>query len=306
MMNVLIGYDGSTFADAALDDLRCAGLPAQIQATVLSVADVFSPPPSPSGEAIAPRLAAATERMHLRVNEAMAEARTLAERAASRLRTEFPNWEIKDVAVADSPAWALLNRSGSPDGKGTPADLIVLGEAGRSALGRAVFGSVALKVLTHARCSVRIGRAGSRAGTGAPVRIVIGVDGSTDSTRALREVGGRAWPPGTQCRVVTVSDSQLLTVMPGMDPLSIPAASRSAIHLADEAADFLRKAGWESTPVVKEGAPATMLIQEAESFGADCIFVGARGLRTMERFLLGSVSSAVAMRAPCTVEVVHA
>ena len=38
---------------------------------------------------------------------------------------------------------------------------------------------------------------------------------------------------------------------------------------------------------------------------ADCIFVGARGVRGLKRLLLGSVSSAVAMNAHCSVEIVH-
>ncbi|MFX4689754.1 universal stress protein, partial [Acinetobacter baumannii] len=47
------------------------------------------------------------------------------------------------------------------------------------------------------------------------------------------------------------------------------------------------------------------LIEEAEKWQADSIFVGARGLRGRERSLLGSVASAVASRAPCSVEVVR-
>ena len=44
---------------------------------------------------------------------------------------------------------------------------------------------------------------------------------------------------------------------------------------------------------------------EAEKWGADCIFVGARGLNGLERLLLGSVSTAVASYAHCSVEVVR-
>jgi hypothetical protein len=38
-MKVLIAYDGSGYADAALDDLRRAGLPGDAEALVVSVAD---------------------------------------------------------------------------------------------------------------------------------------------------------------------------------------------------------------------------------------------------------------------------
>jgi nucleotide-binding universal stress UspA family protein len=56
---------------------------------------------------------------------------------------------------------------------------------------------------------------------------------------------------------------------------------------------------------LKEEEPKRLLLGEAESWGADCIFVGARGMGRVERFMLGSVSSAVAARAQCSVEIVR-
>ena len=45
MMKILIAYDGSDCAKAALEDLKSAGLPTKAEALVLSIADVFVPPP---------------------------------------------------------------------------------------------------------------------------------------------------------------------------------------------------------------------------------------------------------------------
>lgn len=42
-MKLLIAYDGSCSADTALDDLLRAGLPAQVDAIFISVADIFMP-----------------------------------------------------------------------------------------------------------------------------------------------------------------------------------------------------------------------------------------------------------------------
>ena len=42
-MNVLIAYDGSVGADAALHDLKRAGLPSKANGVVLTVADVWPP-----------------------------------------------------------------------------------------------------------------------------------------------------------------------------------------------------------------------------------------------------------------------
>jgi len=47
-MRILIGYDGSDCAEAAVDDLRQAGLPSKAEALVFSVAEVWLPPPPSS------------------------------------------------------------------------------------------------------------------------------------------------------------------------------------------------------------------------------------------------------------------
>jgi len=51
-MRILIGYDGSDCAEAALDNLRQAGLPSKADALVLSVAEVWLPPPASSANDI--------------------------------------------------------------------------------------------------------------------------------------------------------------------------------------------------------------------------------------------------------------
>ena len=53
------------------------------------------------------------------------------------------------------------------------------------------------------------------------------------------------------------------------------------------------------------GATAEVLVEAASSWRADCIFLGARGLSGIERFLIGSVSASVAAMAGCSVEVVR-
>ena len=67
----------------------------------------------------------------------------------------------------------------------------------------------------------------------------------------------------------------------------------------------LEQAGLIVTTAIQEGQAADVIMREAEAWGADCIYVGARGLNRLERFLIGSVSASVAARAGCSVEVVR-
>ena len=76
--------------------------------------------------------------------------------------------------------------------------------------------------------------------------------------------------------------------------------------LATRAASRLRAKGLRAEPCVISGDPKHVLVNFAEDWRADCIFLGATGLtNSFERFLLGSVAAAVAARAHCSVEIVR-
>lgn len=305
-MRVLIGYDGSQLADAALIDLHRAGLPENVEAVVLCAADVAVPPNLPAdaltGE---PQVARELQHWKARVDKALIEARAVAERAAGRLRTEFPRWTVSSEAVADSPGWALVKRAEGSGGRAWRADLIVVGAAGNSGIGSVLFGSVAHQVLTNAPCSTRISRAPGRPRGTEPIRLLIGVDGSSDADAAVRAVAARAWPVGTQCRVATVVDPHLASALPLKLLPVLLSPDVAAQRVAGESAETVRAVGLAASVAVRQGGVARQLVKEAEEFAADCIFVGARGLGRVERFVLGSVSTSVAMRATCSVEVVH-
>jgi nucleotide-binding universal stress UspA family protein len=300
-MKLLIAYDDSVFAKGAIDDLRRAGLPREVKALVMSIANVLVPPLTPDEEA---SLRVDSEQTpegegHAlgRVLHAVHEAHVLAERGSEHVRAVFPNWTVEAEACGDSPAWALVKKADE-----WKPDLVVVGSHSRSVVGRIFFGSVSQKVLSEAHCSVRVARAhGAR--DDAPVRLVVGVDGSRDAKAAVRAVAARAWPSGTEALVVTAVDEAMATAALHMKE---DGDERAWIHsVAEAAAERLRAAGITATPVVRDGDPKHALLEEAEHWRTDCIFMGARGIRGLERFLLGSVSAAVAARAHCSVEVVR-
>jgi len=77
-------------------------------------------------------------------------------------------------------------------------------------------------------------------------------------------------------------------------------------NYTENAAALLANAGLKVDVKMRSGNPSHILVEEAEAWRADCIFVGAnaQGSR-LERFLLGTTSAAVAGRAHCSVEVVR-
>jgi len=311
-MKILIAYDGSACADAALDDLTQAGLPANVEAEVLSVAEVWLPPPPPSSYEIIEQARKATsqaelERGYSKDCLAAKEALALAERARDRVQAMFPYWKVSADSSCGSPAWELVAEA--DDWK---PDLIVVGSHGRTALGRFVLGSVSQRVLTEALCSVRVSR-GRVEEPDSPVRIIVGTDGSPASEEALRAVAARRWPPQSAVMVVLVSDPLapefLGKIIPPLgETLEEDRREEQAWieRISKRSTELLRSAGIKVTCMVREGDPKQELCKVAEEWGANCIFVGCAGFSNrFERFVLGSVSAAVAARAHCSVEVVR-
>jgi len=304
MMKLLVAYDGSGSSDAALDDLKVAGLPQDVSAVVISIAEVWLPPPNDlTISAYAEQLLGSEQPFKAWETHAkeLTETIALAGRAEQRLRTNFPTWQITSEGTYGSPAWEILAKADEMN-----ADLIVVGSHGRSAVGRLLLGSISQKVLTEAACSVRVAR-GRIDIDPEPARIVIGFDGSRGANAAVDAVIARKWPDGTEVRLVGVTDVPLdvdMAMMPVIDPSENGAW---LLEIANEPLNALRKAGLDVEFCSEIGNPKNVLVDLAEEWHATSIFIGAnRWGSRIERFLLGSVASAVASRAHCSVEVVRA
>lgn len=279
-MKVLIAYDGSPCAQAALDDLPRTGLPADVQAIVLSVADVWLPLTLPSDGSTSPgvgggRIRAARQKMYDQAMRKVESAQALARQAGERLRTTFPDWQVETEGEGDSPAWAIIKKA-----KSWKPHLVIVGAHGRPFLDRLILGSVSQKVVDETRCAVRIARK-RMTDNPAPVRLIIGMDYSPSAKAAIHTITQRVWPAGSAARIVSVLDPVLSAMVAWETDLN---EDNGAVHTliqqrAREAADQLSSTGLTSSSVVVEGHPKQVLIKEAENWGADCIFVGARGLR---------------------------
>jgi nucleotide-binding universal stress UspA family protein len=293
-MKILIGYDGSPGAESALADLKRAGLPREVEATVISVAEDWIPAPASIG--------GVSTTFPLDELKDKREAATLAKSAKAIIETIFPEWDVHAEGAIGSPANILIWRVEEWN-----PELIVVGSHGRTALGRFFFGSVSQKVLHAANCSVRIAR-GREKSADEPVRLIVGVDGSKDAESAVKAITARHWPKDSEARVfaaigvVPPVASEYMALEVGKWIIAENARVQEAVEAASS---MLRGIGLDVSSVVKEGDPKHLLCAEAEEMDADCIFVGARGMGRIERMLLGSVSSSVASRAHCSVEVVR-
>lgn len=285
-MKILIAYDGSRYADAALDGLRRAGLPHEAEAVVLSVAELWLPPISSFDIAIGAEPATPDERGE--------EALILAKRVGERLQTNFPAWSVQAEASTGSPAGEIIKKADEWN-----CDLIIIGSHGLSGIERLLLGSVSQKVVHDAPCSVRVVRASVRE-RDAPARIVIGFDGSDDAEMAVREVANRTWPSKTEVRIVTAIGPFYPVRTAGAE------VQRSrARQMQQSVENGLSKTGLSISSIIEEKDPRKVIVQEAENWKADSIFVGTWGHGRLGRLVLGSVSSAIAARASCSVEVVR-
>ena len=139
-------------------------------------------------------------------------------------------------------------------------------------------------------------------------RIIVGIDGSDPSHRALewaiREAAVRHAP-------LTVFTVQQAVVGYWGSPVLYPGDEDLAEHsrktTQKETDNVLEKIGLESRPssvTVRgvTGLPAEALIEAAAD--ADLLVVGSRGAGGFKRLLMGSVSTQVTHHAPCPVVVI--
>ena len=289
-MKLLIAFDASKYSQDILGDLKRAGLPKNMEAVVLSIADVLMPPGyGLAGSKIPKSILPRVRSIRAGVVKATDDALKIAQGGAKSVREEFPGSKVHAQSRGDSPASAILQKAGE-----WKPDLIVVGSRGRGTFSHLSIGSVAQRVLQQAKCSVRVSRVNPHITASRPVRVIVGLDGSPHSKKALKKVLLRHRKANVEIRLVAAIERSY------EDKRQQGIAKR---HL-EEATRRLRTDGFLVSPVAKKGYPADVLIDEAKQWKADCIFLGARGLSSGQRLFLGSVSAVIAAHAPCSVEIV--
>ncbi|MFF9339076.1 MULTISPECIES: universal stress protein [unclassified Streptomyces] len=136
-------------------------------------------------------------------------------------------------------------------------------------------------------------------------RIVVGVDGSEPSLKALKWAAAQAALTGGTLHAVIGWEypASWATLMPGVPPEFDP--ERLAKQILDQSLEQALTPSEAAgvTRTVVGGNAAQALVDQAE--GAELLVVGDRGYSGFKAAVLGSVSSNVTQHAPCPVVVVR-
>lgn len=142
------------------------------------------------------------------------------------------------------------------------------------------------------------------------MRILLALDGSSSSIAALDEICRRPWPPGSELRVITVISP--IEFMLLHEESRLPESHEQKLYHHEDnyllqAEEVLKERvpDLQFTAALLQGRPKEVILDEAERWGAELIVLGAHGYTTSKSLPLGSVAFAVALNAPCSVEIVR-
>lgn len=140
------------------------------------------------------------------------------------------------------------------------------------------------------------------------MKILLAIDDSRFSEAAAKSLAGQFRPEDTEVRVLHVIEPVVISEPPQMTPGYYPELEEripQGRELVDRVAKPLSSAGFKVTVSVATGDARTVILKDAAEWPADLIVLGSHGRKGLERFLLGSVSEAVARYAQCSVQIVR-
>ena len=146
------------------------------------------------------------------------------------------------------------------------------------------------------------------------MKVLLATDGSKYAKAALEKCCELfALDEEAEVRVLSVAE---VSISAGTEPFGVSGefylsinsqlkkAAEEHVLEAKEVVQNCLSGGGKVDTVVASGSPKSVIIEEAEEWGADLIVVGSHGYGFFERMLIGSVSDAVLHHAPCSVLVV--
>lgn len=289
-MNVLLATDGTDAAATAIQTALRLLSPLNRNLTVLCVAPAWGRPKSASRTLYEEKALAAT-------TSSLEKARAIAAPAAKEVTLETGIGSAAAIIADKSAAF----------------DLTVIGSGGAPEAG---LGPVARRVVEHASGALLIGR---RIISEEGLRVLVAVDGSVASLRAIETLGDMFDMTSAEVCAMHVAETIWLDEGPGSDFATASDEEREASEpgqlekefvregeeITEEARDILRDHCLLVNVEMAEGNPAGQILAEAERGQYDLVVIGATGNRDVKHQMLGSVSARIAWEAPCSVLIVR-
>jgi nucleotide-binding universal stress UspA family protein len=300
IVKILLAIDSSELSEAVVSAVERRPWPPETVVCVLTVIDLLA-------------LTSAVGYLEAFIKSENEAAKALVEKIAARLSER--NLQATTLAVEGYPGTTIVDQA-----EKWGADLVFVGSHGHGGFVRFLLGSIAKAVVQNAPCSVEIVRhprhdkdhpdyeKGAEPVGG--LKILLATDGSEYSASAARSIAARPWPGGSEIRIVSVVEP----IARAADPWYAAGAvaervreddikrSHEAISVAQE---IIASSGIKNETALLEGSPKRRIVEDSKEWGAHLTVVGSHGRRGLTRYLLGSVSEAVAMHAHCSVEVIR-
>ncbi|MFY9570974.1 MAG: universal stress protein [Blastocatellia bacterium] len=299
-MKVLVAIDSSSLSEAVVSEVEERPWPPGAEVCVLTVIDLLA-------------MASTIGYLEPFIKSENDAANKLVESVAERLARR--GLHTIALAVQGYPGTTIVEQA-----ENWSADFIFVGSHGHTGFIRFLLGSIAKAVVQNASCSVEIvrhpGHEKSDSEHEKPrqiddgIRIILATDGSNFSAAAARSIAERPWPAGSTVKVIGVIERPLAAAASWYAAGVVAERLREQIVIRCEEAvaaaeKIIAGAGIKTATEVLDGSPKKRIVDEAKAWDAHLIVVGSHGRRGLTRYLLGSVSEAVAMRAHCSVEVIR-
>lgn len=291
-MKMLLGIDGSSAAQAAIDLVAGLDWPAGSHVRIVEAVDTRTDvQPWPALAYAPPR---DLEADFIRGAETSLRAAAQSFAGTSLL--------AETALLRGRPADVLL-----AEARRTGVDLIVVGSRGHGTLEAMLLGSVSAEIVSRSRVPVLVVRSATVG------RAVLAWDRSPAAQAAVELL--ETWPMfrGASVEVASVVDvgpwwASVPPLVPAEALNLFEAAAEEARGQAEasvrELCGRLRRAGIAASEGVFEGDPGATLVQVARDSKADLVVMGTHGRHGVTGFVLGSVARTLVLHAPASVLVV--
>jgi len=308
-MKILVSIDHSAASDQVIDSVTHSHWPDGSQFKIVHVLrslEELGTSSNTSSSEWLNSLSTAQEQLKKSANQ-------LLEGFIDKLKQQFPKCEFSSQVLekGKTPVYStILNVANE-----WVPDLIVIGSHGKQGLSRLLLGSVSFSILCESRFSVRIIKQSEFTSADNTFNVLIPLDHTRDFEDVLSQIKIRTWHPSTRFRLLTVFPNPLSR---GPIPVSGSAALDSlkeetnvfkevSSSLSNRAESLARELGgtYEVDSMAVKGDAREKIIEQAYTWPANLIVMGSYTQTILARFFLGSISSAVTLASPCSVEILR-